>query len=97
MEQEELLAQVHGALANPVRVKIIEMLIAQDEVSSGELASAADRRQANTSQHLMYLKRIGMVKSRTGEDGHTVLYSLARPEIKLPLRRFHAVLLKGDE
>ena len=67
-------ATVAQALAHGHRLELLEH-VAQGERSVEALAAAAGLSIANASQHLLLLRRAGLVRSR--KDGKRVLYSLA--------------------
>ena len=80
-------AAVAQALAHGRRLELLEH-VAQGERSFEELATVAGLGFANASQHLLLLRRAGLVRSR--RDGQRVLYSLAGPavlELLASLRR----------
>lgn len=72
------LASVAKALGNGRRAEIVDVL-AQGERSVDELAGEIGQSIANTSQHLQYLLRAGLVRTR--RDGTRVHYSLASPRV----------------
>ncbi|OPL19104.1 MAG: hypothetical protein AVO35_12585 [Candidatus Aegiribacteria sp. MLS_C] len=75
-ERLERRARVLSALANPVRLKILEQLSERD-MSVSELTEVADLDISTVSRHLGILRQTGIV-SRTA-CGTTRLYSLSRP------------------
>ncbi|TXL71488.1 metalloregulator ArsR/SmtB family transcription factor [Vineibacter terrae] len=71
-------AAVAQALAHGHRLELLEHA-AQGERSVEDLAAAAGLSFANASQHLLLLRRAGLVRSR--KDGKRVLYSLGGPDV----------------
>ncbi len=71
-------ATILGALANPVRLEIIELL-AQCERSVDALAKKCSQPLKNISHHLQKLHSAGMVERRS--EGRTVIYFLADPSV----------------
>jgi ArsR family transcriptional regulator len=71
-------AEVCSTLANPKRLKIINIL-REKELSAAELLSLLKVPKANLSQHMAILKQKGVVVAR--REGNTVYYRLARPKI----------------
>ncbi len=67
------LSKLLKALANPLRLEIIEML-SQGEKSVEGITQTTNLSFANASQHLQVLKNNNIVKSR--KEGHYVYYSL---------------------
>jgi len=68
------LAAVARALGNGRRAEIVDVL-GQGERSVEQLAGELGQSVANTSQHLQYLLRAGLVHTR--RDGNRIYYSLA--------------------
>mgnify|MGYP005843987549 CR=1 FL=1 len=89
-----LRAQVLKALAQPRRLRILDLL-RDGERSVGELARALEAPQANVSQHLAALRAQELVATR--RQGTSVYYCLAHPEIAVACDLFHDVLLRRLE
>lgn len=66
------------ALADPVRVQLISLLLAADEVCTCELAPTVGVTEATVSHHLGVLKRAGLVSD--GERRGMNVYYRARRE-----------------
>src|SRR5689334_12637257 len=73
-----LIASRAHALAEPIRVRMIESLSRGDQ-AVGQLASALKMQQPTASKHLQVLFRAGLVERR--RDASTVIYSIATPEL----------------
>ncbi|MFD4366206.1 Rv2640c family ArsR-like transcriptional regulator [Rhodococcus sp. NPDC058521] len=73
------------ALADPVRIRLMSMLLAADggEACTCDLAVGVDLRESTVSHHLGQLKKAGMVSS--ARRGMNVFYS-TRPECLDALR-----------
>ncbi|MEN8163442.1 MAG: metalloregulator ArsR/SmtB family transcription factor [Acidobacteriota bacterium] len=71
-------ATILGALANPVRLEIVELL-AQCERSVDALASKCNQPLKNVSHHLQKLHAAGIVDRRS--EGRTVVYFLTDPSV----------------
>lgn len=67
-------AMTGQALASGRRVELLDLL-AQAERSVDELAEAADLSVANASQHLLVLRRVGLVAAR--REGNRTIYRIA--------------------
>ncbi|HXF51224.1 MAG TPA: metalloregulator ArsR/SmtB family transcription factor [Dehalococcoidia bacterium] len=89
-----LQAQVLKALAQPKRLRILDLL-REGERSVGELARALGAPQANVSQHLAALRAQDLVSAR--REGTTVYYALAHPEVAEACDVFHLFLIKRLE
>lgn len=74
----ELHANVCQILANPTRLKILNLLREQ-EVAVGELARRLQTSKPNLSQHLAILRQRRVVLTR--REGVTVYYRIANPKI----------------
>lgn len=67
-------SQLLKAMASPNRLMLL-CLLADGELSVGELADELDLRQATVSQHLARLRQGGLVSTR--RNGQTIYYSIA--------------------
>lgn len=74
----ELISQIGGALANPHRLELIDLLI-QASHTVDELAELTQMSVANTSQHLQSLKHANLVICQ--REGQSRIYSLSDPMI----------------
>jgi DNA-binding transcriptional ArsR family regulator len=60
-------ARVYKALAHPVRLEILNLLISS-KLDVNDISKILHRRQPNISQHLQILKKVGLVFSnKTGK------------------------------
>jgi DNA-binding transcriptional ArsR family regulator len=66
------------ALADPVRVRLMSLLLAQAEVCTCELAPAVGVTEATVSHHLAVLKKAGLISA--GERRGMNVYYRARRE-----------------
>ncbi len=82
-------AELIGALANPYRLKIVEIL-AKGELCLCEFNSALDLDYSTISRHLTILKKAGIARYR--KEGKKVFYSLRTPCILNFLNCFDEVL-----
>jgi len=71
-------AEVLKAVAHPLRLQIVEVL-AQGELSVGEIVEAVGEKQAITSQQLNLMKDKGVLASR--RDGARVYYRIENPNV----------------
>ena len=83
--------EVFEAVAQPKRREILRLL-ANGELSAGEVASRFSVTQPAISQHLKVLREAGLVSER--RDGTRRLYSV-RPEGLADLHSFLAEVLPG--
>jgi ArsR family transcriptional regulator, virulence genes transcriptional regulator len=67
-----------GSMANPQRMKILEML-SQGEITVTELATKVGLSQSALSQHLAILRSADMVTTR--REAQTIVYSVTSPNV----------------
>jgi DNA-binding transcriptional ArsR family regulator len=77
-EALELVARRFAALAEPMRLRLLQALFA-GEKNVTELVDATGSTQANVSHHLRTLLATGVVRRR--KDGLQVYYAIADPSI----------------
>jgi ArsR family transcriptional regulator len=75
-ELQTLKAQFFKSLANPIRIRILEILV-KGEVKVQDLQRALDLEQPIVSQQLARLRSSGIVTSR--KEGTTTFYALSDP------------------
>jgi ArsR family transcriptional regulator len=103
-EFAQLIARRFAALADPMRIRLLDALRDRGEASVGELAEALGAGQANVSKHLGVLQQQGVVARR--KDGTRAIYSIADPGvlrlceevcggIRQQLRELEALLEQG--
>jgi ArsR family transcriptional regulator, virulence genes transcriptional regulator len=73
-------ASMLRALANERRLMILCLLMAEEELSAGELAEGVDLSQSATSQHLAKMREEGLVTFR--RESQSVHYRIANPDVK---------------
>jgi DNA-binding transcriptional ArsR family regulator len=71
------------ALADPVRVRLMSLLLAEAEVCTCDLSPALGVTEATVSHHLSVLKRAGLVTE--GERRGMNVYYRARPDSLMAL------------
>jgi DNA-binding transcriptional ArsR family regulator len=86
----EVKADLFKALAHPLRVRILELLVERDRQVS-ELRSELDLEASHLSQHLAVLRRTGVVTAR--RERNAVHYTLALPAVADMLAAARAVLV----
>ena len=75
----ELIARRFRALADPTRLRILDLLRNRDEASVGEIADQIGSSQQNVSKHLSALLDVGFVARR--KRGTSSLYRIADPGV----------------
>jgi DNA-binding transcriptional ArsR family regulator len=92
--EAEILAKYFRVLADPARLRILEALEAEEELSVGELVDRVGLAQPNVSNHLACLRWCGFVEAR--REHRTVYNRIADDRVKdvIDLAR---QLLAGNE
>ena len=78
-ELATLIARRFTVLGEPTRLRLLNLMHAEGEISVGELVEATAGSQANVSKHLGVLLRERMVSRR--REGSRALYSIADPTL----------------
>lgn len=87
----DMQAEICAALANPVRMRILDLL-SERERNVGDLLADLQVPKANLSQHLTVLKDAGIIRAR--KEGLYQYVSLAIPRIKDACALVRGVLLE---
>lgn len=72
-------ADLFKGLAHPVRIRVLELLSEQAEVSVADLLAETALEASHLSQHLAVLRRYDLVVSQ--RRGLQMFYSLAHPQV----------------
>ncbi|MGJ9404808.1 ArsR/SmtB family transcription factor [Nesterenkonia aurantiaca] len=72
-------ANLFKGLSHPVRIRVLELLAEQPEVSVTDLLAETSLEASHLSQHLAVLRRYDLVVSR--RLGLQMFYSLAHPQV----------------
>jgi DNA-binding transcriptional ArsR family regulator len=73
--EPDLLAKYFRGLGDPTRLRILELLAEEGEVSAGEIVAQIAMPQATVSTHLACLRWCGFVSTRRAQ--RSVLYRIA--------------------
>lgn len=76
---QEFKAELFKAMANPIRIRILEELRIHGELTVGEIQQRIQVEPSNVSQHLSIMRRHGLVRS--SREGTNVRYAVAHPEL----------------
>jgi DNA-binding transcriptional ArsR family regulator len=85
----ELTGRFFQVLADPTRVRIVELLLAGDKNVS-ELVAALEMQQGRVSSHLACLRWCGFVGTR--REGRYVYYRITDPRVRDLMRLAHRLL-----
>lgn len=88
----ELQANICKALANPIRIEILEILN-QGEISFGEILRILNISKSNLSQHLSVLVSNGLVSQR--KEGTNSFFSLSSDKVALACQIMREVLIEN--
>ena len=90
MEPLELCADILKAIAQPTRLRIIELL-RDGEHCVCEIFPAIGHEQSNTSRHLQMMLKSGILNQR--KEGLKIYYSLRHPEVLQMVRLAEQIVL----
>ena len=90
VDSADLLARLFHGLADPTRLRIVQLLL-EGEKSVGELVAALGAPQGRVSSHLMCLRWCGFVTSR--REGKYVYYRVSDPRVVELVRLGQALLI----
>jgi DNA-binding transcriptional ArsR family regulator len=91
----DLVAKYFRGLGDPSRLRILELLRDEGELSVGELVSQLRLPQPKVSNHLACLRWCGFIEAR--RDGRTVYNRTADPRVEAMLDLAHALLADNAE
>jgi DNA-binding transcriptional ArsR family regulator len=86
----DLVAKYFRGLGDPIRLRIIELLRSEDELSVGELVRRLGLPQPQVSNHLACLRWCGFVEAR--RDGRTVYNRIADQRVEAMLELAESLL-----
>jgi ArsR family transcriptional regulator len=79
-------AELYKVMANAKRLEILSSIV-DKEATVNELSKMLGTRKSNTSQHLAYLRYVGLVTTR--RQGKNVYYKITNPRIVEPCKIFN--------
>ncbi len=82
-------AELYKVIANAKRLEILNT-ISKGEATVNELSEILGTRKSNTSQHLAYLRLVGLVLTR--RQGKNIFYKVADPRIVEPCKIFKKLI-----
>lgn len=91
----DLVAKYFRGFGDPLRVRILELLRAEGELSVGQLVERLAEPQPKVSNHLACLRWCGFVEAR--REHRTVLNRIADPRVTEMLDLAHALLSDNAE
>ncbi len=93
--EADLVAKYFRGLGDPTRVRILESLLAHDELSVGDLVEMLHQPQPKVSNHLACLRWCGFVETR--REHPSVYYRIADDRVSKLLAIGRAVLADNAE
>ena len=81
-------AELYKVMANAKRLEILNLIV-DKEATVNALSKALGTRKSNTSQHLAYLRYVGLVTTR--RQGKNVFYKITDKRIVEPFRIFNEI------
>ena len=91
----QLVAKYFRGLGDPIRLRILELLRAEGELSVGELVTRLGLPQPQVSNHLACLRWCGFVEAR--REGRTVLNRIADRRVEAMLELAQSLLADNAE
>jgi ArsR family transcriptional regulator, cadmium/lead-responsive transcriptional repressor len=91
----DLVAKYFRGLGDPLRIRILELLRAEGELSVGQLVERLGEPQPKVSNHLACLRWCGFVEAR--REHRTVLNRVTDPRVLEILDLAHALLADNAE
>jgi DNA-binding transcriptional ArsR family regulator len=91
----DLVAKYFRGLGDPIRLRILELLRSEGELSVGELVERLALPQPQVSNHLACLRWCGFVEAR--REGRAVFNRIADPRVEAMLQLARSVLADNDE
>jgi DNA-binding transcriptional ArsR family regulator len=91
----DLVAKYFRALGDPTRLRIVELLEAEGELSAGELTRRLAQPQPRVSNHLACLRWCGFVDTR--RDHRVIYYRLADDRVAAMLQLAHGLLASNAD
>lgn len=76
----EVKANLFKGLAHPLRIRVLELLCSDQELSVAQLLKQMDLEASHLSQHLSVLRKHQLVVSQ--RRGTTVYYRIAHPQVR---------------
>ncbi|WP_080795965.1 ArsR/SmtB family transcription factor [Corynebacterium pacaense] len=83
-------ANLFKGMAHPYRIRILEILAAENESTVSQMIAATELEASHLSHHLSVLRRYGLVISV--RNANAVTYSLAHPQVADLLSTARALL-----
>jgi DNA-binding transcriptional ArsR family regulator len=93
--ETDLVAKYFRGLGDPIRLRILELLRSEVELSVGELVDRLGLPQPQVSNHLACLRWCGFVTAR--RNGRTVFNRIADPRVEAMLKLAQSLLADNAE
>src|SRR5919201_5036373 len=93
--EAELVAKYFRGLGEPTRLRILELLLAREELSVGEIVKRLGEPQPKVSNHLACLRWCGFVTTR--REHRTVYYRVSDKRVAVIVALAHELLADNEE
>jgi DNA-binding transcriptional ArsR family regulator len=93
--ETELVAKYFRGLGEPTRLRIVELLLVNEELSVGELVKQLAEPQPKVSNHLACLRWCGFVTTR--REHRTVYYRVSDKRVAAIVGLAHELLADNEE
>jgi ArsR family transcriptional regulator, cadmium/lead-responsive transcriptional repressor len=93
--QVDLVAKYFRGLGDPIRLRILELLRSERELTVGQLVERLGLSQPKVSNHLACLRWCGFIEAR--REGRTVFNQIADERVELMLRLAESLLADNAE
>jgi len=94
-QRAQLVAKYFRGLGDPIRLRALELLSAEGELSVGELVARLGLPQPQVSNHLACLRWCGFVEAR--REGRTVFNRIADQRVEAMLELAQSLLADNAE
>lgn len=94
LADSELVARLFRTLGDATRLRIIELLLEEDELHQMEIVRRLTASQARISEHMMCLTWCGFVQTRV--EGRRTLYRVTNRQVRTLIERARAFLDQNE-
>lgn len=91
-KKEIQISEIARALAHPARVRILNLLFENNVCITGDIVDQLPLSQSTVSQHLIELKKVGLIKGEI--EGLKTCYCLDNKIVELTKKKLNNLFLK---